>query len=496
MQDANASDGSISLGAGATVSATQNSGSLGNVYIVVGDIPNNPTAGATPANVAVNSANGGVVYFGNGLTTSTPTNTVNANGTQVVFSAPNSSAISMGGNVTINNSIALEITLNSLDFTDPAVTSAVLQDITGGYIIGTLTVNANGVATGGNVTITPSVLASSTLLGDYINTSNLTVDLQGFTSVLNVNLVTGTTHTTQVVINGTEAFIVGSSPSNSGLNITTDNHTGPALVIGSSGVLSSDSVLTVTANGDIAMNGTVSSDTITLQTTANNGNILLGGNVTGNTSVTLNAFGSGNITRTAGTVTANLINLFSATGDAGSNGARLVLASAGGGNQLFVQTGGNAYLTYRGAVTLEQSYVGTSQTLDLLTTCRGDILIDGDSVTGGTINLTADTTGNIYQSLNNSVLSATTLNLTSGSGNIGGPASPAAANLTFSANTVTANTGGSGNAYLTDTISGSSASIGSSSVGMILCITAPNTGVVIAREQPFKLPVKQEVLQL
>ena len=101
-----------------------------------------------------------------------------------------------------------------------------------------------------------------------VNASAETVNLQGFTTPLTVTLITGTTHSNQVVINGTEAFIAGSSPSNATLNVTSNISGNPVISIG--GVLSSDAALTVTANGaiQIALGGKVNASTLTMVTSS------------------------------------------------------------------------------------------------------------------------------------------------------------------------------------------------------------------------------------
>ena len=88
-------------------------------------------------------------------------NNINANGGTVDFNTNglSSSAILLGKNVTINtNNLGnhpVEITLTSLDLTDPTVTSDILQDIAGGYITQStgapFQVNGSGVATSGTI---------------------------------------------------------------------------------------------------------------------------------------------------------------------------------------------------------------------------------------------------------------------------------------------------------------------------------------------------------
>ena len=105
IQNTNAGSGSITVGAGTLLEGyTLGTPGLGNVTIVVGEIPVTPVVGSTPSNVTVNSVAGGEVYFGvNGIQASAPNNTINAIARIVVFSTgtQGASAIQLGGNVTI-----------------------------------------------------------------------------------------------------------------------------------------------------------------------------------------------------------------------------------------------------------------------------------------------------------------------------------------------------------------------------------------------------------
>ena len=228
----------ISIGNGVMLTAGNTAATgVGTVNIVIDQVPTSALPGNAPSDHTVAyPSNGGQVDFNGGITDSANANNENkiyANGGTVDFYNNNLSpgAISLGKNVTINAYQQGVIVLTSLDLTDPTVTSEILQDISGGYITGTLTVNGSGVGVSGNFTISASsgVLAS-TLTGDYINEPAETVNLKGFTSALTITLVTGTTHSNQVVIDGTEAFIAGSSPSNATLNVTSDITGSPVIV--------------------------------------------------------------------------------------------------------------------------------------------------------------------------------------------------------------------------------------------------------------------------
>ena len=69
--------------------------------------------------------------------------------------------------------------------------------------------------------------------------------------------------------------------SNGVINISSSYSGGPVLLVQSGGLLSSDSVLSVTANGTCLIVGNVSGATVNLHATANSGNITVSGNITG-----------------------------------------------------------------------------------------------------------------------------------------------------------------------------------------------------------------------
>ena len=489
------SSASISVGNGVTMTAGNTSATgVGTINIVIDQIPASPTAGSPPSgNTVTEQENNGLIYFNSGITDnadSSDKNNINANGGTVDFYTNGlpASAISLGKNVIINaNQLPTPglIVLNSLDLTNQTVINDVMHDLSGGYITGSLTDSGSGLSGNFTITATSGVLAYTSLVAQNIP-SSVTLTMSGFlvSDPITIN-ITGSSSTKQVIISGAEQF-VNSGTSNAQITINS-NQTGPALVIGPSGLLSSDSVLNVQVNRDIEMNGTVSGSTVTLQTTANNGNITLGGNVTGTTSTTITAFGSGNITQTAGTVFGGTVYLSSTSGEIGAANARIFVAgtgsaSGGSGNQLFIQSLGDAYVSYQGQVYLEQSSVGTAKTLDLLTTCNGSIVLDNGSITGGTLNLTANGSGSIYETTNvssSSLPTVTSLNLASGTGSIYGP-SGTTSNFLFSASSLTANTSGTGSAYLEDTLSSTSLiNVGSSSAGVVLHIKTDQAGMYV-----------------
>src|SRR6185503_6685030 len=122
LQNNNTATGNIVIQNNATLTASSAVAGLGRVYVVMGAIPGSPVQGSAPSNFVSNLSNGGVVYFGaNGITTSSPNNTANVNGSFVLFNTGSlaSSAISLGGGVIINSGgTSVSTIFDSLDMTN------------------------------------------------------------------------------------------------------------------------------------------------------------------------------------------------------------------------------------------------------------------------------------------------------------------------------------------------------------------------------------------
>ncbi len=106
LQNKDAKNGTITIGKNASLIALSNSQSngLGNVAIVVGEMPARPVAGTAPKGLDVSQKWGGHAYFGkNGITVKGKNNEVNAWGSNVVFSTGtrSKSAIVLEGGVYI-----------------------------------------------------------------------------------------------------------------------------------------------------------------------------------------------------------------------------------------------------------------------------------------------------------------------------------------------------------------------------------------------------------
>lgn len=103
LQSTDAKNGKITIGREAALIALSSSASnpYGNVRVVVGNMPNNPVAGSKPGGVDLSQRWGGHAYFGNGITANGRDNSINAWGSNVIFSANSKSQIVLDGGVFI-----------------------------------------------------------------------------------------------------------------------------------------------------------------------------------------------------------------------------------------------------------------------------------------------------------------------------------------------------------------------------------------------------------
>ncbi|MBX9879269.1 MAG: hypothetical protein K2Y22_12490, partial [Candidatus Obscuribacterales bacterium] len=333
LKHTNTSSGIIFLETGSTLTASATSGSLGNVYISIGDYT--AVTGTTPSDVTVDEQNGGQVYFGtNSITSNAPQNFANADGADIVFDTGSrpANAITLNGDVTINATEGGGLTLlNSLDLTDPTVTALIINLQGTMELGGTLIVDGGGIATGGNVIIGPANLAAA--LTAYNIPQSVTVSMQGFTlsDVVSIN-IDGSSHTSQAVLNGTYEYI-GGSPSAGVVNVSS-NQAGPVFLMDSSGLLTSNGSLSLTANGAIQLNGATSA-VGAVAITSTNGSLTV--NTINTESNTSGNAGAITLTATGAITTINTINSAKISGASG-NGGNIILNS---GTSTF--TLGNTY---------------------------------------------------------------------------------------------------------------------------------------------------------
>src|SRR5579885_3411450 len=359
----------------------------GNVTIAAGTpVTQDAVLESSPVN-SVFQIFGGTVYAPSaGITSSAPTNTFIAAGTNVTLSSSTASApaISVNGNATIE-ALGAQTKLDSLDLTDPRVETllVVLQQahIVGGF----LTYNFNQASdtytiTGGAASVQP-VNLTSTISADNIP-AGVTLSLQGFGPAHPLDIaLTGSSTTQQVLVGGVEQFVA--SPGANTMNVTFAG-TGPSMLVHvlKGGELRSDAALTV-LTPTLKNDGSMESDTsLTVKTTGSlqvTGTGVMTAPVTNFVAGIANFTGANQIFSARLNITAGTVNLDSAT--------RL---SAGGA--VVVTTGtlnDNGVLTTYG----NASSITVTNTADLFLTGAGGVI----SATGGGANslIFTSATGNV-----------------------------------------------------------------------------------------------------
>ncbi len=228
-----------------------------------------------------------------------------------------------GNNVNISDTTAEAVTLNASN------------------IATSFTLAANGnVTVGNNVGSGTCTLASITTTG-----SNFIEDAGPGSYQLTASTIDLITPTGQV---GTPGFRVDCTTLavNTTGNVRVNNTGTATLAVNAS----SGNNLTIVSNSTMDINGNVTGNSVTLQTSAgSNGSIVIASNVgtyAGNTTVSLFTDGSGNI-QDAGpgsnVVQAHLLNIASTTGNVGSPGLRTIA------DEINCTTGGNVHLNNIGS---------------------------------------------------------------------------------------------------------------------------------------------------
>ena len=448
LNEISTTNGSINLGSNVTISGLTTSSPVNNneVIIAIGTIPTTGTNTTAPGNITVNKYNSGLAYFGaNGISATSPTNTINVNGLNVLFNGSSTTtAITLGGSDVIN--AGLQTVINSLDLTQSSVTTNILSLQTSGILGGTLTVNGSGVATGGNIIANPLFVNLSNLTAENIP-SGVTLELSNFTLLTNITVNLSSASTTgSATINGTQEFISTNGGSVGNIDVNSTSSFNPSLTIGTGGKLTSDGSLNVQINDNdtstsntngFANNGSViSSDNISISTNSsistNISNIYNNGSITStNGSVDLNANLDNAITQSTGTtalITANSVNFTSYKGNIGSGTTSMSIDT---GN-LSVNSQATVFIndTASSTLNLNASNLGSSA---FNLTAAGSINVNGaidfNNNSGsivGTLNLTANNNGNITETAFNSsyLITAATTTFTTNGGNIGSSSNP------------------------------------------------------------------------
>jgi hypothetical protein len=249
-------NGTILIGANASMTVLADKSDPGDIFIGVGGaIPFQPVFGSTPSNVLSSSSRGGHVFFGeNGISASSPDNTIAADINNIIFDTGDldASHISLGGGVHIETVSSYNpLLLSSLDLTDPATVNAILagqaNDGIGGHLI-----TSGGIATGGTLVVEPSNLYEGI---DALNIpQGVSVTFRGFHyySPINIDLTASST-SASAVVNGIQHFDIGPKAI---VNISSSNP-GPVLTVGANGNIISDGHLVISASSDVLVNGLI-----------------------------------------------------------------------------------------------------------------------------------------------------------------------------------------------------------------------------------------------
>jgi len=405
------------------------------------------TAGTISANTAGNVA---VTQTGGGALTLNSSSASNAGST---FTLTSDGDITVAGALNVGS--ANISTTGSGDDIDvnAQITAAnsVSLDVSNGATGGAIDLNA-GITAGNQVSLSTNLGAiTASGAGSLISTNSLviqsTTGAVGATGAGNnvatdaasITVSTGNLTTSDVFVTATRAGLVNV------LNLSGNNINLTGSGVGNTLVL-----------GTIAAAGTGNSVSVT-QNAGTNGAITLTNNVSSTGNVTLSANGVGAISRTGGTVSANVLTMSSGSGDIGVLGSAIetdvtTLAATTAGdvyvneaNALGVNNsqGSNFNLVAGGAVTINdgQTLQGANVSIEGASivndgTIRG---IGGATTRANSVNLTA-TTGNITRGTvgtDNNVLT-NSLSLTTNGGNVGVSAATA---FNTNATSITANTG-------------------------------------------------------
>ncbi len=311
-------------------------------------------------------------------------------------------------NLRVSNSAGndyLSSSINSLNLNNSNLTD------TGSLFLDMTNLSSGSVVVNGNVTAgtvnTPSLVSIAAAGSGTITNSNPNnlitagvVDLACVTGNIGSSSIPIALDTSVLFANNLASAYISDSY-NGTLNISNSD-----IAIGSNGVL--NLAMTNATAGSILVNGT-----------------LAVGTDSGTGVIDLTASGSGTLTQssTSNLLTAGTVNLNSGSGNIGSTTQNILVDS---GN-LSVNSLANAYLSDSSSnINLNASSVGSSNSLDLSmsNSTSGSILVNGLVSAGansgsGVINLTASGSGIITQANTSDIITAGTINLISGSGNIG-----------------------------------------------------------------------------
>ena len=443
---------------GVTGSAYVYDSSTGNITITNANV--GIATGDTFAFVGVNSSTTSI-NTASGLVLTVPTVIIGSVYGNIGTSSTNAFNID-------SNNVTLSAGLGNVYANDSATGNIALANVSAlGMSLGNIASTTSGVydfnassLTAGNIT----TASGASIMGNSVNlvTANGSIGASGVGNALSLIA----SNLTMQAVNGS-AYATDSLSVNLGVSSTNN------LNVTESG-----------ANATLNVSGNLTASNVVLSTTVN-GNISIAANIGGVTgdaaSVSLNANGSGNITEVLGTppspsISTTSLTLVSGSGNIGTNGIGTQAIQTDAGT-LSANTTGNVSVTDSNATnvslnassgtnfTLSASGSATTLTVtqaltasgnvDLNTTTNGNIVIANViSGLGGAdatiVSLNANGTGNIVNEVNasNPVVLASTVSLTSGSGNIGSTGVVGSQAIQTDAINVNANT--TGNVYVSD----------------------------------------------
>ena len=425
-------NGTLSATGGVTLNVTGNNGGI--------DL-NSRTITATGATVSLTANGSGTITETTATITGTTVNlnsgtgNIGTSSNRILTTATNVSANTSNGSAYITNTGAVNIAASSL--------GSGLLDVRANN---NLTLTGNLSATGG-VTLTSTATNGSIALGTKtITATGATVALTATgTGTISASAGSNITASTVTFSGGTGTMGTSANKILTTASTISGSATNAALYVSNSGALTVNATsigtgaLSITNDNNITLGGSLSATGgVTLTSTAANGSIALGNyNITdtGNTT-TLTATGSGTITTGTGAITATTVALVSGTGDIGTTSNRILTTAT---NLSANTSNGGVYVTNTGAAIIGTSNLG-SGLLDVRannnitlsgsisatggvnlasTAVNGTIGMGNNNIvaTGATVNLTA--TGTSAISTGTGVITANTVNLTSGSGAIG-----------------------------------------------------------------------------
>lgn len=263
------------------------------------------------------------------------------------------------------------------------------------------------------------------------------------TGFINTNAAVSFAPSSGSVINFNKTAGAGTGTLNINASSVTATTTSAAMNVMSNVLINSAADVAFTAGGALNLNGSVIAPNINFSTTSN-GSIAIGADQTASGTMTISANGNGSISRTAGTLIAPTLSLSSGTGSIGSAINNIVTdvdnltANSGGTSNVYISendsvvvgasTAGNLFSLTVGANLSTGDASGiTAQSITLATTAAssGSITINSDVNAVDTISLIAGGSGNIVWN-NGAIanLTATNVNLTTGTGDIGSAGTP------------------------------------------------------------------------